>query len=54
MLSWLGEEEAAAALMECVERVCESGVRTRDLGGSVGSKEVVEAVVGEIVKLGGK
>ena len=50
MLRWLGEEEAADGMMECVERVCESGVKTRDLGGSAGTKEVTEAVCKEIEK----
>jgi isocitrate/isopropylmalate dehydrogenase len=48
MLEWLGEHAAAARLMECVERVCERGVMTADLGGSAGTKEVTAAVVAEI------
>jgi len=52
MLDWIGEPDAARILMECVERVCELGVCTRDLGGDKGSREVVEAVVGEIMRRG--
>lgn len=52
MLAWLGEQEAADVLMQAVEKVCESGVTTRDLGGSATTKEVTAAVVAEIEKLG--
>lgn len=48
MLSWLGEEEAAAALMRSVERVCGDGVLTGDLGGTATTKEVTSAVVADI------
>jgi len=48
MLDWLGEEAAAQKLMECVEKVCEKGILTADLGGSAKTKEVTAAVVGEI------
>lgn len=48
MLIWLGEEEAAKKLMESVEAVTERGIRTRDLGGSAGTKEVTEAVCAEL------
>lgn len=34
MLRWLGKEDAADALMECVENVIEKGYRTADLGGN--------------------
>lgn len=54
MLSWLGEEEASKQLLDCVENVCEKGVLTRDLGGSANTKEVTDAVVEEIKKLGSK
>jgi tartrate dehydrogenase len=33
MLRWLGEQEAADFMMRAVERVCEKGVSTKDLGG---------------------
>ncbi|KXT03707.1 hypothetical protein AC578_5167 [Pseudocercospora eumusae] len=45
MLRWLGEEEAADRLLECVEDVCGQGVLTKDLGGSANTKEVTEAVI---------
>lgn len=48
MLIWLGEEDAAKKLMESVEAVTERGVRTRDLGGSAGTKEVTEAICKEL------
>ena len=54
MVKWLGHEEAAEGLMNCVENVCEAGVRTRDLGGSAGTNEVTEAVCMEIEKVLGK
>lgn len=52
MLSWLGEEDASAKLMECVENVTASGVLTQDLGGNATTKQVTDAVVAEIKKLG--
>jgi isocitrate/isopropylmalate dehydrogenase len=54
MLNWLGEKDAAAKLLDCVENVCEQGVLTRDLGGKATTKEVTEAVVAEIQKLAKK
>lgn len=53
MIRWLGEEEAADRLMECIETVCGQGVVTRDLGGKATTKEVTEAVCKEIEKCGG-
>lgn len=52
MLGWLGEEDAKDKLMGCVERVCEKGVLTRDLGGTAMTKDVTRAVCDEIEKLG--
>lgn len=48
MLTWLGQEEAAKQLMECVENVCEAGIVTKDLGGNAKTKDVTEAVCFEI------
>jgi isocitrate/isopropylmalate dehydrogenase len=48
MMIWLGEEDAAKMLMDSVEAVTERGIRTRDLGGSAGTKEVTEAVCAEL------
>jgi len=50
MLRWLGEEQAADKLMDCIEAVCGAGTLTRDLGGTAGTKEVTEAVCAEIRK----
>ncbi|KAH1504013.1 hypothetical protein KXX06_000389 [Aspergillus fumigatus] len=51
MLAWLGEEDAAKKLLNCVEDVCEMGILTPDLGGNATTREVTEAVVGQIRKL---
>lgn len=48
MLAWLGEEDASTKLLDAVERVCEKGIVTADLGGSAKTAEVTEAVVQEI------
>ncbi|KAL3478819.1 hypothetical protein BJX99DRAFT_269037 [Aspergillus californicus] len=44
MLTWLGEKEAADQLMGCVERVCEAGILTADLGGTAKTQDVVNAI----------
>jgi len=44
MLEHLGEREAAGKLMQAVERVTESGLRTRDLGGKATTREATKAV----------
>lgn len=54
MVRWLGHEEAGMGLMTCVENVCEAGIKTKDLGGSAGTKEVTEAVCREIEAVLGK
>ncbi|KAL8933760.1 MAG: hypothetical protein Q9211_005600 [Gyalolechia sp. 1 TL-2023] len=51
MVRWLGHEEAADGLMECVENVCERGIKTRDLGGSARTSEVTEAVCDEVERV---
>ena len=48
MMRWLGEEDAADRLMQCVETVCGNGILTRDLGGNAGTREVTDAVCAEI------
>ncbi|KAK5103591.1 hypothetical protein LTS08_003009 [Lithohypha guttulata] len=50
MLKWLGEHNAAETLLECTEKVCESGLVTRDLGGTANTKEVTQAVCEQIKK----
>jgi tartrate dehydrogenase len=52
MVRWLGHPEAADLLMDAVENVMESGVKTKDLGGSAGTKEMTRAVQEEIERLG--
>jgi tartrate dehydrogenase/decarboxylase/D-malate dehydrogenase len=44
MLEHLGEPDAAADLMEAVEKVTGSGLRTPDLGGKSTTREVAQAV----------
>lgn len=41
----------ATAIEEAVRKVIDSGVRTKDLGGSVGTKEMGDALVAELVKI---
>lgn len=48
MLRWLGQGGAADSLMECVEKVTESGFRTPDLGGTSSTRGVTKAVCEEI------
>jgi tartrate dehydrogenase/decarboxylase/D-malate dehydrogenase len=44
MLEHLGEAQAAARLMQAVERVTESGILTPDVGGKANTQEVTTAV----------
>lgn len=53
MLAWLGEEDASTKLLDAVERVCEKGIVTADLGGKSKTAEVTEAVIQEIKSLYG-
>lgn len=48
MLEHLGEAEAASALIEAVERVTASGIRTRDVGGNATLSQVTDAVVAAV------
>jgi tartrate dehydrogenase/decarboxylase/D-malate dehydrogenase len=49
MLDFLGEPKAAAALMGAIEHVCAEGkALTPDLGGSVTTSEVTEAVLAQL------
>lgn len=45
MLDHLGETHASGQLMAALEHVCRIGPRTRDLGGTAGTREVGDAVV---------
>ena len=51
MLRWLGQPAAADLLMEAVENVTESGIKTQDLEGTAKTTEVTDAVCAEIEKL---
>ncbi|KAK7755388.1 hypothetical protein SLS62_002615 [Diatrype stigma] len=54
MLAWLGEEDASKKLLDSVERVCEKGIVTADLGGTARTVDVTNAVCDEIKGLYGK
>jgi tartrate dehydrogenase/decarboxylase/D-malate dehydrogenase len=45
MLDHLGESDAAARLMRAVERVCEAGILTPDVGGTARTQDVTDAVI---------
>ena len=50
LLEYLGDRENAARIEEAIGRVLASGVKTRDLGGSAGTREMGEAVVSDLAK----
>lgn len=54
MLAWIGEEDASTKLLDAVERVCEKGIVTADLGGTSKTDDVTKAVCEEIRNLYGK
>ncbi|KAI0130513.1 hypothetical protein BJ170DRAFT_317131 [Xylariales sp. AK1849] len=54
MLAWIGEEDASNKLLDAVERVCEKGIVTADLGGQAKTIEVTNAVIDEIKNSYGK
>lgn len=54
MLAWLGEEDASTKLLDAVERVCEKGIVTADLGGTSKTADVTRAVCEEIKSSYGK
>ncbi|KAI1171446.1 hypothetical protein F4777DRAFT_565626 [Nemania sp. FL0916] len=54
MLAWLGEKEASRKLLDSVERVCEKGVVTADLGGTASTADVTRAVIEDIAAEYGK
>ena len=51
MLSWLGEGDAADALMESVENVIEAGCRTADLGGNAGTEDITSETCREVERI---
>lgn len=48
MLDHLGEDGASRRLMAAVERVCEAGILTPDVGGSATTRQVTDAVIDAI------
>jgi tartrate dehydrogenase/decarboxylase/D-malate dehydrogenase len=50
MLGELGEADAAAELMDALERVCASGPRTRDIGGEATTAEVGDSVADAVAR----
>jgi isocitrate/isopropylmalate dehydrogenase len=54
MLAWIGERDASVKLLDAVERVCEKGIVTVDLGGNANTADVTSAVCAEIKSLYGK
>ena len=53
MLDFLGQEQAAAALMQAIEAVTAGRFFTRDLGGTAKTVEVTDRVLEEISKVSG-
>lgn len=54
MLAWIGEKDASTKLLDAVERVCEKGIVTADLGGKAKTADVTAAVCDEIRSSYGK
>jgi tartrate dehydrogenase/decarboxylase/D-malate dehydrogenase len=50
MLEHLGEASASSAVLEALATVCCKGPRTRDVGGSATTREVGDAVAGEVAR----
>jgi tartrate dehydrogenase/decarboxylase / D-malate dehydrogenase len=48
MLEHLGEQDAAAAIVRAIEKVMESGPKTRDMGGSASTEEVGKAIAAAV------
>ncbi len=48
MIDHLGEHDAATKIMGAVERVCEAGIMTPDIGGKATTQEVTDAVINDI------
>jgi tartrate dehydrogenase/decarboxylase/D-malate dehydrogenase len=48
MLGHLGEPEAGERLMRAVERACQAGIMTPDVGGSATTRDVTQAVCNAI------
>jgi isocitrate/isopropylmalate dehydrogenase len=48
MLEHLGEHDAAGAIIKAIEKVLESGPKTRDIGGSASTEEVGKAIAAAV------
>jgi len=48
MLEHLGEQDAADAVMQAIEKVLKDGPRTRDIGGTASTQEVGEAIAAAV------
>ncbi|KAL9610796.1 MAG: hypothetical protein Q9167_004528 [Letrouitia subvulpina] len=48
MVRWFGHHDAADKLVDCIEDVCEWGIKTKDIGGTSSTEEVTTAVCREI------
>jgi methanogen homoisocitrate dehydrogenase len=50
LLEYLGDRENAVRMEEAIGRVLASGVKTRDLGGTAGTRELGEAVIAALAR----
>jgi tartrate dehydrogenase/decarboxylase/D-malate dehydrogenase len=48
MLEHLGEQDAAGAIVKAIEKVLESGPKTRDIGGSASTADVGQAIAAAV------
>ena len=48
MLRHIGEEDAARRIREALDRVLARQVKTRDMGGTTGTREFADAIIGEL------
>ena len=48
MLEHLGEQDAAVAIVKAIEKVLESGPKTRDIGGSASTAAVGQAIAAAV------
>lgn len=52
MLDHLGCPEAAASVLAAIEAVIATGPRTRDMGGTAGTREVAVAIAAAVARPG--
>jgi len=48
MLDYFGQDEAAARIRAALDATYASGIRTKDLGGTAGTREFTRAVIDRI------